>query len=378
MLTKRINFIGIICLIVMVASMLVTACAQPSTPPATKPAAPAAPKVETKVLKFYMNEPAPPPIKSEQSGVQQAIVWFCDEIQKRTNGSLKMDISWGGVLGKSSDAHKIIGGKGVADIGMTLPSQAQWDFPLSATGPSLPFLTEGVQVQSMAFSILANTWSAVQEEYAKWNILPLYFGMSGNYWLTLKWDKPFNSMWDLKGQKIRGIYEHPKIFKKFEIIPVAIGTPETYEALQKGVVIGALQAFNSIKVYKWDEVTNMVVDWRFAGGQSSVPVCINIDIWKSLSPEQQRVIRDVASETTMYQAKAIEVTEKETADYFTKKGYKMVSLPATEVKWIVDNCKKEIWDEWLKIAKERNFPGQQFLDRYQPLVAQVKRELKIK
>ena len=61
-------------------------------------------------------------------------------------------------------------------------------------------------------------------------------------------------MEDLKGMKIRGTGTSIKVVEALGATPVAMPQPETYDALQKGVVDGLVSPIETLKGWKFAEV----------------------------------------------------------------------------------------------------------------------------
>ncbi len=66
--------------------------------------------------------------------------------------------------------------------------------------------------------------------------------------------KPVSKMEDLKGMKIRCTGTSKKVVSALGATPVAMPQPETYDALQKGVVDGVVSPIETLKGWKFGEV----------------------------------------------------------------------------------------------------------------------------
>ena len=72
--------------------------------------------------------------------------------------------------------------------------------------------------------------------------------------------------------------------------------PETYEALQKGVVDATLCPIETLKGWKQDEVINDVTETSVIGYTTSMFVVMNKAAWNNLSPDSQKVFTEVSNE----------------------------------------------------------------------------------
>ena len=95
---------------------------------------------------------------------------------------------------------------------------------------------------------------------------------------------------DLKGLKLRTPSRNQAaIIKAFGAIPVAMPMPQTYGALEKGVVDGAIVGISVVKSFKLAEVVkHYIVDLPM--GFSPQIVAMNRKSWDKLSPAQKAVI----------------------------------------------------------------------------------------
>ena len=132
-------------MVVLVSGLVLGGCAKQAPAPSQAPA-PAPAKTEPLVLKFYNHEPD---VKSASTEMMRR---FAAQTEERTEGRVKIEMFWGGVLGKATDALKIVGGSGVADGGLVIATYHQWSTPLFASS-GLPFLTNKSLIRIPNFSL---------------------------------------------------------------------------------------------------------------------------------------------------------------------------------------------------------------------------------
>ncbi len=127
----------------------------------------------------------------------------------------------------------------------------------------------------------------------------------GGFYLWLK-KKPEN-MAELKGLKMRTGSLYDKFMRKLGMVPVNINAPETYTALEQGTVDGLGWPVFGVKRLGWARQVKYVIDLPFYEA-SNVVALINLDKWKSLSPEVQKTILDI---TTEYEPKMVAYFQNE-------------------------------------------------------------------
>ena len=87
-----------------------------------------------------------------------------------------------------------------------------------------------------------------------------------------------------------------KIVESLGGTPVAMSQPETYEALQKGVVEATFCPVETLKGWKQGEVIDHVTDTSCIGYTTAMFVVINQAKWDSLSEDAQKVLTEVSAE----------------------------------------------------------------------------------
>src|SRR4030042_4905485 len=105
----RVLFVCLICLIF--TSLVLVACSTPASTGAPK------------VLRFASFD-------SPKGFTSNAHQVFADELEKRTGGRYKVEIAWGGAMGKTEEHYELVR-DGIADIGYFLTALSPGVFPMS-------------------------------------------------------------------------------------------------------------------------------------------------------------------------------------------------------------------------------------------------------
>jgi TRAP-type C4-dicarboxylate transport system substrate-binding protein len=100
---------------------------------------------------------------------------------------------------------------------------------------------------------------------------------------------PINSLADIKGKKIRASGIYGDYVKLLGASPVSIPYAETYEAMRRGTIDGAVIGANSLKSTKLWEVTKYFLTEPNA---SSIPTnyLINMDAWNALPADIKEIL----------------------------------------------------------------------------------------
>jgi TRAP-type C4-dicarboxylate transport system substrate-binding protein len=358
-------FVGFLLLLLAVvltfAGCASQAPATTSVPAATSKAATAsAPAAAVITLKWTTHVPNAPSVDSD---VQKFIL---SEAEKRTNGRIKGEIYWASALGKVTDFVKMISApEGVANAGMVVHAYVPWDMPL-INGASMPFLTQGVETFPRAISKLYDDWEPMRQEWDKNNLVRLSSVSSYPYVLFSK-----QNLAGLKGQRTTAGELWAPIMKYIGTTNVAMASPEIYEGLQKGTIDAAMLPIQLGKTMKFAELCKYIIDFGFAGGQSSVSFAVNKDTWNKMSKDDQATMMAIAADATNLWNTGIKNDLVALNKYYTDQSVQVLSLSNDEQKNIRDSSAQGIWDNWIAQCKQKNVPGDEFIKRYKDIVSQV-------
>jgi tripartite ATP-independent transporter DctP family solute receptor len=238
----------------------------------------------------------PPP----ESGAV-ALKWMADEVTKRSNGSINMVFHGGTLLNKELEIMDAVKSGNVA-IGC--PSGAA-----STVFPEMgifltPYLVRDYKHAYAMFNgeIGKNLDELFQKKY-KLKILYFFdFGFR-HFWNS---KHPITTPADLKGLKMR--VQQGRVFADTvnglgaNAVPMPFG--EVIPAVQQGVIDGAdlpIVNINALKIYEISKYVSMTYH-----NYGPTVVVMNLDIWKGLTPEQQKLILEMSAEA---QKKVREATE---------------------------------------------------------------------
>jgi TRAP-type C4-dicarboxylate transport system substrate-binding protein len=296
---------------------------------------------------------------------EESLKWFASETEKRTEGRVKSKFYWGSVLGKVPDFLKMVGGKGIADVGYIIPPFVPWEIPLWTSG-SLPFLAHGVRTAPKAILQLYNEWSPMQEEWKKVNCKPLGAFSSHAYFL---WSKV--PLEELKGKRVTTPTYWIPIMKQYGAATLSMPAPQFYEALQRGVIHATTMPLHTGIMFRFAEVVDYAYDFGFVGGQSIPTMAINLDVWNKIDPADQKVMEEIALESMTMYMDGIEKEIEELIEGFKQKGLKIISIPPDEQKRIRDATAEEIWSSWIVMAESKGVDVRNFLSRYKATIAEI-------
>lgn len=337
-------------------------CGQPSQPsPAAKSAqpvdetgvTPAAPSEKPIELSYSIFFP-PTHIQCE------AAVQWGKEIEKRTNGRVKINTFPGGSLTQAPQVYEGVV-NGISDLGMSCFAYTRGKFPL-LEGLDLPLGYSSGKVATKVASEMVVKYQP--QEVANTHIL--YVHAHGPGILASK--KPVHVVDDVAGMKIRATGLSTKIVEHLKGTPVGMSQPETYEALQKGVVDATLCPIETLKGWKQGEVISAVTDSSVIGYTTAMFVTMNKNKWDSLPPDIQKVFTEVSQEWVDKHGEAWDEADEEGRAFVTSLGHEIIPL-ADDQKGLWREAVRPILDEYVAACAGKGLPGDKFLQDVQELIA---------
>jgi TRAP-type C4-dicarboxylate transport system substrate-binding protein len=332
--------------IILVSALIMGGCAAaPTTTPAPAPKTPApAPSPAGPItLKFAFDMP-------KTGAIVPGWEWFASELQKKSNGKVKVDFYGAAALFNQKDTPDSLKA-GVADIAnVSLSSHSQY-FPLnllfSLAGMEFPDLTNnGFVTKYKAYVELAQKYPALSKELADFKLL--FWCSNPGYRIISKNKIVLPS--DLNGVKLGSSSSQGQITKLGGGVWVQAVPNDAYEGINKGTVDGSWVSWAQVSVYKLEEVASYFLDNGFT--QETQQVCMNLKTWNSLPADIQKLIGDLTLETIGRCADPQIAAAQKGIDNAKAKNRTITTLtPEQLAQW--DALIAPIADEWIKSAQSK-------------------------
>ena len=197
----------------------------------------AAATIRLKVAMYF-----PPP--TFQSKVLEE---FCRELEKRTNGVVKVDYYTGGSLLKAPAMFEGVV-NGIADIGYSHVYYTAGRMPVTEAA-GLPIGYPSAWVASQVLNDFYHEFKP--KEFDKVKVL--WMNTSPNSAIATS-KKPIRKLEDLKGLTIRAPGQAGEVIKALGGTPAPTPMMEVYDALAKGVLDGEASNFETLIAFKFAEV----------------------------------------------------------------------------------------------------------------------------
>jgi TRAP-type C4-dicarboxylate transport system substrate-binding protein len=183
----------------------------------------------------------------------------------------------------------------------------------------------------------------------------LYIHAHGPGLLSTK--KPVRTLEDMRGLKIRSTGLSAKIVEALGGAPVAMPQGDTYEALQKGVVEGTFSPIETLKGWRQAEVIDYTTQCTGIGYTTAMFVVMNLDKWKSLPKELQKIVEEVSGEWVDVHGEAWDQSDDEGRAYTLSEGNEIIDLSEEENKrWVA--AVQPIIDDYITATGEKGLPAE--------------------
>jgi TRAP-type C4-dicarboxylate transport system substrate-binding protein len=280
-----------------------------------------------------------------------AVEWG-KEIEKRTNGRVKVTMYPGGTLTPGDKCYDGVV-KGLSHVGMSVLSYTVGKFPLLEV-IDLPLGFKGGAVATKITNEFFAKFKPKELEEVKVMYL---MGIAPS---RIHTKKPVNKLDDLKGMKIRATGTVSRIVAALGATPVAMPMPDTYDALSRGVVEGVVCPIEALEGWKLGEVVKFTTQNTSTANSIAQFVVMNKDTWNAFPPDIQNILDKVNEEWIPKSGALWDELDKSATDFILKRGNKIISLSVEEQeRWT--KAVRPLLDDYVSRMKAKGLPGDEAL-----------------
>lgn len=277
---------------------------------------------------------------------------WCKEVDKRTNGRVKVTYFPGGTLIPAAQTYDGIV-KGIADIGFSVLGYTRGKFPMM-----------GVIDLPLGYKSGAQATALINAFYKKFKPKELdevqIMYLHGHGPAIIHTKRPVAKLEDLKGMKIRAQGTVVPIVQALGGAPVGATMPETYDALRTGVVEGSMAPYEALQGFKWGEVVSATTESYGTAYSAGMFIVMNKGKWNSLPPDIQKIIEQINEEWSVKQGDIWDTIDKAGKDFVVKRGNKIVTLSKEEsARWVA--AVNPLFDQFAKEVNAKGLPGDEAL-----------------
>jgi TRAP-type C4-dicarboxylate transport system substrate-binding protein len=277
---------------------------------------------------------------------------WCKELEKRTNGRVKVAYFPAGTLVSANQTYDGVV-KGIVDIGFSIMSYTPGRMPLSEVIVLPLGYKTGAQATRMA-NAFYNKFKPKEYDDVKL----YYLHAHGPGFFHTK--TPVNKIEDLKGLRIKSDANTSKVVAAAGGTPTTMPMLETYDALKRGLADGVLLPIETLKGWKFGEVCKFTyVNHGNAYGNGFF-IAMNKERWNSMPKDIQQIIDKLNEEWFEKQAKVWNDMDEEGLEFAKSTGQKIV-YASPEEEAAMRTRMTPLFDAYVKSMKEKGLPGDEVL-----------------
>ena len=307
----------------------------------------------------------------------KALMWWAEELDKRSNGQIKIKFFWGQSLVKGKETLKAVG-SGLAEMGTVISSYTPADLPIWNYA-NAPFAITNEWIGMRTWFDLRQNVPALQNEAKKKKMKVLFNNTAGDIQLLTR-KSPITTVAGLQGKKIRTTGGWTHLMKALGAVPVKIGFGELYSALERGTIDGTINYIPFVVSYKHFEVTehltivNMGQFLGYGGG-------INLKLFNGMPKNVQDILVKTSDEyMDVYAKNYIADTisaRKAMEEGIDGRKMNIHILPADErARW--ESKAEAFTSDWVAKMEKKGFDAKSFVAAVQSTKAKYEKELKEK
>lgn len=271
-----------------------------------------------------------------------AAEWFFDEMEKRTGGRFKVDVVYGGALGRQTEMPALTG-SGVIELGHICQCYHPDIMPLGAIG-WMPFWSPNEGELIGPLIQYAFDHPLAQAEMKRLNLINVLHDISlPQYGLVVSKRAPeIKSTKDFKGLQFRAYGAWGLVWKELGAVPVTLAAHQAYEGMQKGMIDTSLGGTNFLTIFQLGEVADRYIEGTLVGTGGAWAA--NLDAWNKLPQYIKDLwyeLRPARTKMRLAEQKAI---IKAAYQYIEKQGIKVTRLEDYEN---LEAAGAKAWDKWV-------------------------------
>ncbi|MHA1113393.1 MAG: TRAP transporter substrate-binding protein DctP [Alphaproteobacteria bacterium] len=288
----------------------------------------------------------------------EAITYLAEQVSAKTGGNFAIKLHWGGAL--SHPKENIDGVKiGAFEMALVAPGYHPGKVPPMML-ISLPFLPiQGLELQARVQNGFYKR-PAIVKSAENWNAFSVMPLIVPPYELMGKGKAP-TTIAGLKSMRIRATGGKGAALKRVGAVPTSMPVPETYNALERGLIQAVSLSTDNFLAYRIFEVSNWYTT-NLALGLVVAVTLANTDSWKALPPQYRKLILDLAPVAQQYQIDKFQGAIDKAVAAFKKKGITPITYSKADLDAFAAVAGKPVWDAWVKDVESKGYPGRKLLD----------------
>ncbi|NYT66427.1 TRAP transporter substrate-binding protein DctP [Alcaligenaceae bacterium] len=278
--------------------------------------------------------------QAESDYVIATAIKFAEEVEKRSNGDLKIQFFPAESLVKASNTHTALK-NGTVDMAI------------------YPYIYAAGAIPDMNLVLMPGVWKSHDDVFEFRNTEPWkkIEAQAENYgFKTLSWiqisggvastKKAVGSPTDVSGEKVRAAGKYMSYaLQQAQASTVSMPSSENYSAMQLGLLDSVWTSSSSFGAFRLYEVSKYYVSpEKYSIYYTIEPIAISMKTWKKLTPEQQQILVEVGQSLELPALEGARQEDVRVAKLFADNGVKVSQMTLEE------------WNEWHSLFEKYAFP----------------------
>jgi TRAP-type C4-dicarboxylate transport system substrate-binding protein len=277
---------------------------------------------------------------------------WADKIEKDSNGQLVIEHYWGGALINMRDSYNELK-RGVGDVCEVTGNYVKEGFHIEK---AMSLIFYGIKANAdearIIYEKLCDKYPEIMQEWSE--VKPVsFFSPPAADLLSRK--TPVRKVEDIKGLTLKTSGDLTRVINALAGQGARVPLGETYMAMQKGTIDGALSSAEAVKTFRFAEVIKYYTILQMPLWPSP-HVAMNLDKYNNLPPNLQKVIDDNIDFYGNTIAEQFDIVCDAGFKLMKEKGVEIIELPKAEINKIYDVTEQVVMEQAKRIDK-MGLPG---------------------
>jgi len=295
------------------------------------------------------------------------------KLEDASDDQIKIQFYGSQSLGKIMEQYEMVM-DGVSDISGCVPIAYEADkLPLTSI-VEYPFVWKSAEVGTKVFWELYDK-GYLKDEYKDFKLIA-YWSCAVMQVFTA--DKRLDTVEDFKGLKfLAGGSTMYAAFKQMDAIPIKMGYPDVYTALQRGTLDGATgNFFATSHGLRWPEVSKYAWKMDISGGYGLV-IGVNHDIWNKIPADIQAAWEKIGREMSMKFAKVHDEKTGLGRAAWEKSKSEVIEMSQQEIDRMAAKL-LPVWQKWIDTNEAKGRPAKEVYKTYVKIMKELGRPVVMK
>ncbi|NYT58826.1 TRAP transporter substrate-binding protein DctP [Alcaligenaceae bacterium] len=278
--------------------------------------------------------------QAESDYVIATAIKFAAEVEKRSNGDIKIQFFPAESLVKASNTHTALK-NGTVDLAI------------------YPYIYAAGAIPDLNLVLMPGIWKSHDDVFAfrtsePWKKIEAKaqdYGFKTLTWIQISGGvastkAPIASAADVAGLKVRAAGKYMAYaLQQAQASTVSMPSSENYSAMQLGLLDGVWTSSSSFGAYRLYEVSKFYVSpEKYSIYYTIDPIAVSMKTWNKLTPEQQKILSEVGQSLEQEALEGARQEDSRVAKMFAENGVAVSQMSLDQ------------WNQWHDLFQKHAFP----------------------